>query len=256
MRLENRVAIVMGGASGIGFAVARLFISEGATVVAADINEAVLPKIEADLAEEGNKGYTFRCDMTDPAQVQALVDDVKAKFGRIDIMFCGGGASWNTPFLEMTEEDWHKMIHMHLDSAFYCAKAIAPVMIEQNYGRIIYLSSGRAMKGDYKKVHYSAAKAGVMAFTTALGVELGPHGITVNSIAPGLTVTPLTESQMSPEAFRAATESMPDKKLGRPEDIANLALLMASEEGRHINCQNWPVDGGDSVATAKATRKD
>ena len=251
MRLENRVAIVMGGASGIGFAVAKTFINEGATVVAADINEAVLPKIESDLAEIGNKGCTMKCDMTDSKQVQALVDAVKEKFGRIDIMFCGGGASWNKPFLEMDEKEWSKMIHMHLDSAFYCAKAIAPVMIEQNYGRIIFLSSGRAMKGDYKKVHYSAAKGGVMAFTTALGVELGPHGITVNSIAPGLTVTPLTQSQMSQEAFDAAVQTMPDKKLGRPEDIANLALLMASEEGRHINCQNWPVDGGDSVANAK-----
>ena len=252
MRLKDKIAIVVGGASGIGYAVCEMFVKEGATVVPADINGAKLPEIEAALKALGNeKGYAVQCDMTDFEQVNALVSGVKEKLGRVDIMFCGGGASWNTPFAEMDVEEWNKMLHMHLDSAFYCAKAAASVMVPQNYGRLIFISSGRAMRGDAAKVHYSAAKGGVMAFVRALGAELGPHGITVNSIAPGLTVTPLVQSQMSPEALAAASASMPDKHLGRPEDIAALALLMASEDGGHINCQNWPVDGGDSVASAK-----
>lgn len=251
MLIENKVAIVIGGASGIGYAVSERFVKEGAAVVAADINETRLPETEALLKALGNRGYVEKCDMTDFAQIQALVDGVKKRLGRVDIMFCGGGASWNKPFLEMDEAEWAKMLHMHLDSAFYCAKAAAPVMIAQNYGRLIFISSGRAMRGDAAKVHYAAAKGGVMAFVRALGAELGPHGITVNSIAPGLTVTPLVQSQMTPEALAAAAASMPDKQLGRPEDIAALALLMASEGGRHINCQNWPVDGGDCAASAK-----
>ena len=250
MRLNNHVAIVIGGASGIGLAIAQRVVREGAAVVVADINETRLQETEEELKALGTKGYAAKCDMTDPWQLQALAKDAKETLGRVDILVCSGGASWNVPFVEMTNEEWTKMVHMHLDSAFYASKAVAPIMIEQKYGRLIFISSGHGVRGRAGKVHYSAAKGGVVAFARALGSELGPYGITVNTLAPGLTVTPMVESQMSPEALAGAAASMPTKRLGRPEDLAAAAVLLASEEGGHINCHTLAIDGGDSVADA------
>ncbi|MGM9608541.1 MAG: SDR family NAD(P)-dependent oxidoreductase [Oscillospiraceae bacterium] len=250
MRLKDNVAIVIGGVSGIGLAIAERFVKEGATVVVADINESRLKETEEALKAQGNRGYAAKCDMTDSKQLQALANGAKEKFGRVDILVCSGGASWNVPFIQMTDEEWTKMVHMHLDSAFYASKAVAPMMIEQHYGRLIFISSGHGVRGRAGKVHYSAAKGGVVAFARALGSELGPYGITANTLAPGLTVTPMVESQMGPEALAAAANSMPTKRLGRPEDLAAAAVLLASEEGGHINCHTLAIDGGDSVADA------
>lgn len=250
MRLNNNVAIVIGGVSGIGLAIAERFVKEGATVVVADINEVRLQETEEELKAMGNKGYAAKCDMTDPEQLKALANGAKEAFGRVDILVCSGGASWNVPFVDMTNEEWTKMVHMHLDSAFYASKAVAPIMIEQNYGRLIFISSGHGVRGRAGKVHYSAAKGGVVAFARALGSELGPYGITANTLAPGLTVTPMVEKQMSPEALAGAAKGMPTKRLGRPEDLAAAAVLLASEEGGHINCHTLAIDGGDSVADA------
>jgi len=251
MRLKDKIAIVVGGVSGIGQAIAERFVKEGATVIAADLNEARLPDAQAELAALGNKGYTVKMDMTDPEMVQRVVDGVAERFGRVDIIVCSGGASWHVPFEKMTNEEWTNMIHMHLDSSFYLAKAVTPAMISQKWGRIIFISSGHGLRGMSGKVHYSAAKGGVIAFARALGSELGPYGITVNTIAPGVTLTPMVASQYSEEALEAMANSMPDKRLAQPEDMAAMAVLLASDEGRHLNCHTWAVDGGDTEANAK-----
>jgi NAD(P)-dependent dehydrogenase (short-subunit alcohol dehydrogenase family) len=250
MRLKDNVAVITGGTSGIGLAIAERFVQEGAALVVAARNEKRNKAAEEKLRELGNTGYSVVCDVCDEAQVDALMKGAKEKLGRIDIFVGSAGAFPAKPFLKMTAKDWSDVLHLNLDSAFYCAKAVAPIMTAQNYGRIIFISSAQGLRGIPLMAHYSAAKGGVIAFARCIGAELGTCGITVNTIAAGLTLTPPVETLHTQEEQDIVAASIPNKRLGNSEDLAGLAALLASPEGKHITCQTIAVDGGMTQAQA------
>ncbi|MDR1321207.1 MAG: SDR family NAD(P)-dependent oxidoreductase [Gracilibacteraceae bacterium] len=189
MRLKNRVAVVPGGTSGIGKAIALGFAREGATVVVASRSAEKVREAEAELKALGSQGYGTTLDVTDEPSIQKLMSDVKNKYGRIDIMLNSAGAFPACPFLKMTTEKWKQVLDLNLNAPFYCAKAVAPIMAEQNYGRIIFISSAQGLRGIPLMAHYTAAKGGIIAFVRCIAAELGPYNITVNAIACGLTMT-------------------------------------------------------------------
>lgn len=266
LELKGKVAVIPGGTSGIGLSIAKRYVKEGATVVVCGRNVEKAKKAEAELAELGNKGYGCSCDVSNEEAVNALMADVFEKFGRIDIMLDSAGVIPAKPFLKMTSEDWKWVQSINLDGPFYCTKAVAPYMIKNNYGRIIYITSGQGLRGIPLMAHYTACKGGLIAMARTLASELGPFGITVNTIACGLTMTaPLTggfttnkeldtmESTgiHTSEELRFLRDSqMPNKRLGEPEDYDSYAVTLAGEGGAHITGTTLAIDGGMTSAQA------
>jgi len=251
MKLMEKVAVIPGGTAGIGLAIAKGYVKEGASVIVAGRNEARAKDAEAQLKELGNKGYSAICDITDEAQVNALMEQVKEKMGRIDIMVNSAGVFPAAPFLKMTSKEWKENMDINLHGPFYCARAVAPMMAEQKWGRIIFITSAQGLRGIPLMSHYTAAKGGIIAFTRCIASELGPYNITVNTIAAGLTLTgPVTGGLHSDEELNFLATLMPNKRLGVAEDYVGYAVLLASDEGSHITANTLAIDGGMTQAQA------
>lgn len=251
MRLKGKIAVIPGGTAGIGEAIALSYVKEGATVIVAGRNEARVKEAEAKLKALGNAGYGAICDITDEAQVQELMNQAKEKFGRIDVMLNSAGAFPAMPFLEMTTADWLDVLNLNLNGPFYCAKAAAQIMVEQKWGRIIFITSAQGLRGIPLMAHYTAAKGAIIAMTRCLAAELGPYNITVNTIAAGLTLTgPVTGGLHSQKELDFLATIMPNKRLGRAEDYNGYAVLLASDEGSHITANTLAIDGGMTQAQA------
>lgn len=260
MELKGKVAVIPGGTSGIGFAIAKRYVQEGATVVICGRNLEKAQKAADELAQLGNRGYGTSCDVTDEAGVDAFMKEAADKFGRIDILVESAGVIPGKPFLKMTKEDWKYVQHINLDGPFYCTKAAAPYMVKQNFGRIIYITSAQGLRGIPLMAHYTACKGALIAMARCLASELGPYGITVNTIACGLTLTaPLTggfttnkeldvmESTGLHTSYELRTlreNQMPNKRLGEPEDFTGYAVCLASDGGAHITGTTLAIDGG------------
>ena len=243
-RLAGKVAIVTGGNTGIGRAVALAYADEGADVAVAWIAREDQTKSLGDAIEaRGRRFLAVRTDVTQEADVRALVRAVRERFGRIDVLVNNAGIQKAQPITEMTVEDWDRMIGVHMRGAFLCCREVAPVMIAQQSGRIIILTSQLAYIGRPRYTAYSAAKGGLLTFTRALAQELAPHGVLVNSIAPGLIDTgfdPLPE-----ETKRAHAASLPLKRLGQPEDLVGAFVFLASDESRYFCGQTLHPNGGE-----------
>jgi 3-oxoacyl-[acyl-carrier protein] reductase len=251
MRLKGKVAVVPGGTSGIGKAIALGFAKEGATVVVAGRNEGRVKETETELKALGSEGFGAICDIIDESQVQALMNQAKEKFGRIDVMLNSAGAFPAKPFLKMTTEEWLDVLNLNLNGPFYCAKAVAPLMVEQKWGRIIFITSAQGLRGIPLMAHYTAAKGGIIAMARCLAAELGPYNITVNTIAAGLTLTgPVTGGLHTQKELDFLASTMPNKRLGVAEDYVGYAVLLASDEGSHITANTLAIDGGMTQAQA------
>ncbi len=258
--LEGKVAVIPGGTSGIGFAIAKRYVQEGATVVVFGRNPLKAENAAAQLAGLGNKGYGTSCDVTDDAKVEATMKEVEEKYGRIDIMLESAGVIPGKPFLKMTTEDWKYVQHINLDGPFYCTKAVAPIMVKNHFGRIIYITSAQGLRGIPLMAHYTACKGALIAMSRCLASELGIYGITVNTIACGLALTePLTggfttnaeldtmEStglHTSDELRMLRETQMANKRLAEPDDFAEYAVCLASDGGGHITGTTLAIDGG------------
>ena len=258
--LKGKVAVVPGGTSGIGLAIAKRYVQEGATVVVCGRNLEKAKKAEAELAALGNNGYGISCDVSNEAAVTAMMDEVFEKFGRLDILLESAGVIPAKPFLKMTTEDWKWVQSINLDGPFYCTKAAVPHMIKNKYGRVIYITSAQGLRGIPLMAHYTACKGGLIALARCLASELGPFGITVNTIACGLTMTePLTGGfttnkeldTMESTGIHTSEElrflrdtQMPNKRLGEPDDFSGYATVLASEGGAHITGTTLAIDGG------------
>ncbi len=258
--LKGKVAVIPGGTSGIGFAIAKRYVQEGATVVIFGRNLKKAEAAAAELAALGNDGYGASCDVTDEAAVDKLFAEIAEKYGHIDIMVESAGVIPGKPFLKMTKDDWKYVQHINLDGPFYCTKAVAPIMVKNNYGRIIYITSAQGLRGIPLMAHYTACKGALIAMARCLASELGPFGITVNTIACGLTLTePLTggfltnkeldvmESTGLHTSYELRTlreNQMPNKRLGEPNDFTGYAVCLASEGGAHITGTTLAIDGG------------
>jgi 3-oxoacyl-[acyl-carrier protein] reductase len=243
-RLQGKVALVTGGNTGIGRAVALAYAAEGADVAVAWIaREPEARSLVTEIEKQGRRALAVRTDVTVETDVRALVGAVRERFGRIDVLVSNAGIQKAQPITETTVEDWDRMLAVHLRGAFLCCREVAPVMMAQRSGRIIVLTSQLAYLGRPRYTAYSAAKGGLLTFTRALAQELAPHGILVNSIAPGLIDTgfdPLPE-----ETKRAHAAALPLKRLGTPADLVGAFVFLASDDSRYFCGQTLHPNGGE-----------
>lgn len=242
--LEGKVALVTGASRGIGRAIALELARRGAQVVvnyhrSADEAAQVVAAIEG----EGGQATAVQADVADLPQAQALVQAALDTYGRLDILVNNAGITRDRLILMMTEEDWDAVIRVDLKSLFNTCKAAARPMVRQRYGRIVNVSSVVGIAGQGGQTNYAAAKAGVIGFTKSLAKELGPRGITVNAVAPGLVPTDLT-ADLPQELLQRALDLTPLGRTGRAEEIAYAVAFLASDEAAFITGVVLPVDGG------------
>jgi 3-oxoacyl-[acyl-carrier protein] reductase len=239
--LDQQVALVTGGAGGLGAVISRELAARGVTVAVADI---ALDKAEGIAKEIGGTAVGVALDVTDSSAVDTLVDQLTADHGRVDILVNCAGFPVDRPLVKMTDDEWRTVLDVCLFGTFATSRAVAPGMIEREYGRIVNLSS-RAYLGNPGQANYSAAKAGVIGLTKSLSKELGRHGITVNAIAPGMIETEMVRSHPKFEmiAERAIKENSV-KRLGIPEDVASAVLYLTSPEAGFVSGDVIHVSGG------------
>lgn len=250
MRLRGKVAVIPGGTSGIGKEIALGFIKEGATVIVASRNKERVQEMSKVFTEIHHNGLSLALDITCKNDVEHLMQQVVSQYGRIDILVNSAGFFPITDALTISSEEWQKVIDINLNGSFWCAQAVAPYMMRQHTGRIIFITSGQGLIGIPLMAHYSAAKGGVMALARALAAEFGAYNITVNTIAPGPTATEHILNDFPKEFLEKTQRTIPLRRLGKPSDCTGLAILLASEEGSYITGETIPVDGGLVHATA------
>ncbi|MCK5442120.1 MAG: 3-oxoacyl-ACP reductase FabG [Maribacter sp.] len=244
MRLENKIAVVTGGARGIGQAVSELFAQEGATVIIMDLlpqGQAVAEGINA----SGGKAEYHSISVTDKAAVENLFNQINAKYSRIDILINNAGITRDRTLEKMSEEEWDAVIEVNLKGVFICTQAVAPYMKENKYGRIVSAASNVGLRGNFGQTNYAATKAGVIAMAKTWTVELGKHGITANAIAPGFTMTDMVK-EIPEEHFEAIKAGIPLRTVAQPIDIAYGYLYLASDEARFVSGICLTIDGGTS----------
>lgn len=243
MRLENKVAIITGGGSGIGREAALLFAKEGAKVVVADVNEKGGEETAAEIRKNGGDGFFAKLDVTNREQSRQVVKDSLGKYGRIDVLINNAGITQDALLSKMTEEQWERVIDVNLKGVFNCIQALVEVMVNQGSGAIINTSSIVGINGNIGQVNYAATKAGVIGVTKTLAKELGKKGIRVNAVAPGFIKTPMT-SNVPDKILETMKEKTPLRMLGEARDVAYAYLYLASDEARFVNGAVLCVDGG------------
>lgn len=242
--LNNRVAIITGGAQGIGKAIVEKFAQEGATVLIWDIQTEKAQSLAQQLTQEGLKvDFTPDINVADLAQLEAAAKEAVDKYGQIDIIVNNAGIIRDASFKKMTAHQWDSVIQVNQTGVYNCTKAVLPYMIAAKYGRIVSMSSIVGILGNFGQTNYVAAKAAVIGMTKVWGRELGRYQITANAIAPGFINTDMTQS--IPQEFQKQILSrIPSGTMGDPEDIAYTALFLAREEARYISGQVITVSGG------------
>lgn len=247
MRLSGKTAIVTGSRRGIGRAIALAMAREGANVVVSDISREDCQKVVGEIEKLGRKGLALKCDVSDSEEVEDMVKRTVTEFGKVDILVNNAGIMDFKPFLELTDEEWDKTLNVNLKGQFLCARAAGRVMIKSKWGRIINIasiSSGGCGIAFPLIAHYTASKGGVMALTEALAMELTPQGINVNAICPGAIDTDISKGVKESGQLAQVLARIPKGRLGQPEEIANLAVFLASEEADYISGAAIVIDGG------------
>jgi len=243
MLLKDKVAIITGGARGIGKEIALTFAREGAKVAIADINSQTLAETKKEIASCGVEVLTFTVDVTDYTQVEQMVNKTLDKFKKIDILISNAGITADALLVRMKEEDWDRVLAVNLKGTFNCTKAVSRVMLKQRSGKIINIASIIGLIGNVGQANYAASKAGVIGLTKSAAREFAPRGINVNAIAPGFIQTEMTAA-LTEEVKSKMLEAIPLKKFGQPHDVARLAAFLASDEAGYITGQVICVDGG------------
>jgi 3-oxoacyl-[acyl-carrier protein] reductase len=244
VRLKSKSALVTGGTTGIGRAIALAYAREGADVAVAWIEREAEPKsLEKEISSLGRKAIGIRCDVTKEAEVAACVRQTISSLGKLDILVSNAGIQRPQPITEMSVDDWDRMMAVHLRGAFLVSREAAKHMIPRRTGWMIFTCSQLGYIGRERYTAYSAAKAGLIVFMRSLAKELAPHGILVNGVSPGLVDTgfdPLPE-----EVKRAHAASLPLKRLGTPEDMTSGYVFLASDEARYYCGQLLHPNGGE-----------
>lgn len=239
---QGKVAVVTGASSGMGQEFARHLATEGADLVLASRHAAT--ETEKMVRDAGGKALIQTCDVTSPEDVQALAEAVKSQFGRCDILINDAGIYPFQAFSEMSFEDWRKVLSVNLDSLFFTCKAFVSMMEQQNWGRIINISSNVCWTVAPNVTHYTAAKMGVIGFTRALATEVADAGITVNAVSPGLVRTGTTQSGEQADMFDMVKQMQAIHSIAEPSDIAGVVSFLASEDSRFMTGQTLSADGG------------
>lgn len=245
MRLKDKVALVTGAGSGIGAAVAKRFAAEGAMVAVADVVPHGAQGVVDDITSKGGKAIFIQVDVRKRDEVEAMVERVVQEFGKLDILINNAGVTRDNLSAKMSEEEWDMVVGVSLKGTFLCSQAAYRPMRKQRYGKIINTASV-VVRGNIGQANYSASKAGIIGLTRTLALEYARSNITVNCIAPGFIDTPMTAA--IPEKIKAAAlERIPLGRMGRPEDVADLHLFLASDESNYITGQVIFIDGGVSI---------
>jgi 3-oxoacyl-[acyl-carrier protein] reductase len=240
----KNVALVTGGAKGIGSAIVKRLINDGYKVAFTYNNSE--EKAQELCAEMGVECKAYKLDITDSGAVKNVISDIENTFGEIAVLVNNAGIAEQALFTDITDEMWHRMIEANLSGAFYCSRAVLKYMINRKSGKIINISSIWGETGGSCEVHYSASKAGLIGMTKALAKEVGLSGITVNSVSPGVILTDMT-SHFDEETMNALKEETPLNRIGTPEDVAGAVSFLASKDADFITGQNISVNGGMNI---------
>ncbi|WP_337864824.1 3-oxoacyl-ACP reductase FabG [Ignavibacterium sp.] len=242
-RLENRVAVITGGAQGIGKAAVKCFAAEGAVVIIWDVNEEKAFSTINELKNISDKISFQKVDVTKLESVTEAAKQIIDQFQKIDILINNAGITRDSSFLKMTSEQWQQVIDVNLTGVFNCTKAIAPYMVEKLYGKVVNTSSVVGLYGNFGQTNYVATKSGIIGMTKVWARELGRKGINVNAVAPGFIATEMVAT-VPEKVLEMLKEKTPLGKLGDPEDIANAYLFLSSDEAKFITGAVLSVDGG------------
>jgi NAD(P)-dependent dehydrogenase (short-subunit alcohol dehydrogenase family) len=244
--LAGRVALITGGGTGIGLEIARCMVLAGATVIITGRRESVLQESAADL---GVGAHFLVNDVTDLSSIEGLVEQVEAAYGPLDILVNNAGINMKKPALEVTDEDFSRIIHTNLNAVFALTRAAAKRMVARRSGTILMISSMAAYYGIDRVVAYAASKSAVEGMVKVLASEFSAQGVRVNAIAPGFIETEMSRTAMNsdPDRRDRAMRRTPMGKFGRPEDIGQAAVFLASDAARYITGVSLPVDGGNSI---------
>jgi 3-oxoacyl-[acyl-carrier protein] reductase len=244
MKLENKVAVITGGAQGIGRTVALGMARDGARVVVGDLQGEKAKSVARELQTLGAEAIAVEVDVASEASVKNLAEQTFNRFGRVDILVNDAGVYLKSPVVAKSEEDWDKTINVNLGGNFLCVRAFVPAMRKQKSGRIISLASSIANTGAREFADYAASKAGIIGFVKALARELGPDGITVNAICPGSANTSMPRSHRTEEDVMARLRATPLGHVLEPEDIAGSILFLASDAAAYITGQAYNINCG------------
>lgn len=241
-----KTAIVTGGGSGIGLAIAEKFCKEGVQTVIIGRN---MQRLEDAAAQLGKNAHIISCDLNDLSKIPALVDQVVKQFGQIDVLVNNAGVNMKKPLVDVTDEEFQQVVHTNVNAVFSLSREVAKQMLKQKSGSIILISSMAAQYGLPKVIAYSASKTAIDGMTRAMAVELSPFGIRVNAIAPGFITTDMTDKAFNsdPERKEKAIGRTPMGYMGKPQDVADAAWFLASDAAKYITGVVLPVDGGNAI---------
>ncbi|NMF33834.1 3-oxoacyl-[acyl-carrier-protein] reductase [Flammeovirga yaeyamensis] len=242
-KLNNMVAVITGGAAGIGKTTSLLFAKEGAQVIIWDLNQEKAEETIQMISETGGRAHFMKVDTSDFSLVEKAVDYLINEFGKIDILVNNAGITRDASLKKMTIEQWQQVIDVNLTGVFNCTKHIADQMLKQESGRIINTSSVVGLYGNFGQTNYVAAKSGVIGMTKVWARELGRKGINVNAVAPGFIATEMTQ-KVPEEVLKGIESKIPLGKMGKPEDIAKAYLFLSSDDSNYVNGTVLSVDGG------------
>ena len=241
----NTIALITGGGNGIGRALAHRMAAASIAVVIADYDHAAAEQARGEIVTKGGQADALAIDVTVAREVKAVVTDVIKRFGRIDVLAnIAGGSFYTRRIEEFSWAEWKEVIDINLKGTFLMCREVAPIMQKQKSGRILNTASNYALTGSAMRTPYSAAKAGIIAFSKSLAQELAPDGILVNTVAPGPTDTPRVMGHESPEARRQRWSQIPLGRTGSPEDLAEMYYFLSTAESAWITGQTFHVNGG------------
>ena len=248
MRLSGKTALITGAGSGLGQATARRFAQEGARVVVADISRRRAETVAAEINKtNASSAIGLQADVTRSQAVNAVVEQAKSAYGPIHILVNNAGIAQIKDLLDITPEDWQRMIDVHMKGTFLCTRAVIADMIAARWGRVINTASVAGMTGGPQNAHYAAAKAAIIGFTRSLALEYARSGITVNAVAPGLIETPMVKQDTGPAAEKVVDffiRRIPMRRMGTPADIAAAHLYLASDDAAYVTGQVLSPNGG------------
>jgi NAD(P)-dependent dehydrogenase (short-subunit alcohol dehydrogenase family) len=254
MRLQDKVAIITGAGSGQGKAAAKIFANEGAIVIIAEWNEENGKQVEEEILATGQQALFIKTDVSNEENIIALVDEIMTRYGKVDVVFNNAGIGFSSSskfkmdrLTDTPLQDWNHILAINLNGVYLLSKYVVPIMKKQNGGSIINNSSLNGIIGVPGADAYTASKGAVVALTRVMAVDYGKFNIRVNCICPGAIDTPMIADVLKNEAFSAAFTSNPLRRVGKPEEVANAALFLASDESSYVTGLIMPVDGGVSA---------
>jgi len=246
--LKNKVAIITGARRGMGRAHALALAKAGAKVVVSDISQEDCEIVVGEIKKAGGEALAVKCDVSKKQEVDNMVKAAVGKWGKVDILVNNAGICQFKPFLEITEEEWDRTIDINLKGYFLCAQAASREMVKQKSGAIVNIASiamGQMGVGFATLAHYSASKGGIVAMTETMAIELGPYNIRVNAIAPGVIDTPMVDPLKSdPKTMEGTLTRVPLHRMGKPEEVSNLVLFLASDASSYMTGSTVVIDGG------------